>query len=94
MSRCYSQQVVYRSAAVLFEHGCTNPGRQVPPLLLNCVRWHLIFVGPQYGILFTSSFWRLEMHPCVRDLRVGDHLFFPAILDLVMAILSRFARTP
>jgi len=68
--------VRYRSAAVLLENGCTNPGRQATNLL-NCVRWHLIFVGPRYGIRFTSPLWRLEMNPCVRNFRVGALLYYP-----------------
>ena len=26
----------------------------------NCVRWHIVFVGPQYGTCFMSPFWLLE----------------------------------
>jgi hypothetical protein len=30
------------------------------PWRLNCVRWHLIFVGRQYGTCFMSPFWQLR----------------------------------
>jgi hypothetical protein len=59
------------------------------PWLLNCLRWHLIFVGPQYGIRFTSPLWRLDMHPCVRNFRVWGSSLLSAFLYLVVAILYR-----
>ena len=39
-------------------------GAQIPGAMsmerLNFVRWHLIFLGPQYGTSMMSPFWRLE----------------------------------
>ena len=31
------------------------------PLRINILRWHLTFVGPQYGTCFMLPFWRLEI---------------------------------
>jgi hypothetical protein len=40
------------------------PGAR-PPWRLNYLRWHLIFVDPQYGTYFKSHFWHLKILRCL-----------------------------
>lgn len=49
-----------------FQSGCTNTRRQVT-WRLNCVRWHLIFVGPDNG---TSCH-----PPCTYNFEVNSKMF-------------------
>jgi len=53
---------------------------------LNCVQWHVIFVGPQYGTCFMSPFWCLEfwgglyiftqfLHPCFKIICILYHKY-------------------
>lgn len=44
---------------ILWAGGAVIPGAR-SPWPLNLVPWHLIYVGPQGGILFMSPLWRLE----------------------------------
>ena len=37
------------------------------PTVLNFLQWCLIFVGPQYGVCFTPSFWHLGFFKWILD---------------------------
>jgi hypothetical protein len=42
----------------MFLQGGTNPGGQVTQT--DFVQWHILFVDPQYGTCFLSSFWHIN----------------------------------
>jgi hypothetical protein len=60
-----SQSILMKTQLFLFfSRMIQNRGAQIPGARSswwpNFVRWHLTFVGPQYGTCFMSPFWHLE----------------------------------
>jgi hypothetical protein len=58
----YSQKQTYWSyhpTHQILSHGVHKSGCHVDHAA-NCLRWHLIYAGSQYGTCFMSPFWCLE----------------------------------
>ena len=61
---CQDSEAKYlRSLAIVMHflfHTLKPPSAQIlgamSPVQLNCIWWHFIFVGPQYGTCFTYNF--------------------------------------